>query len=201
VVEIKVGVVASPLQIDYGGDAYLIKRFPGKVLLAVIDALGHGLLASQAAKRTIELLSAINEIQLDILLDNIHKALNGTVGVVLGLALVDYQCRQLTLAGVGNIIIKIIGKKKTEVILPTGILGYGKNNILCRTFPISEDDLLLMHTDGISDNYELSPSLLSSPKQLAQTLMSGYRRLYDDALILIATELLNEGYEEQFSYE
>jgi hypothetical protein len=201
VVEIKIRVVSSPLHVEYGGDAYLVKRFPGKVLLAIVDALGHGQMARRAASRTIELITVNNDTQLDKLLDSIHKDLADTVGVVLGLALVDYKCRQLTFAGIGNIIIKLIGKKITEVILPTGILGYRTNNILCSTVAISQDDVLLMHTDGISDNYKLNPSLLSFPKQIAQTLMSDYRRPNDDALVLVASELLNECYEEQLSNE
>lgn len=204
-VEIKIGVVSSPLQVNHGGDAYLVRRFPGKVLMAVVDALGHGRMARQAANLTIKLLTdmftANSNTDLNELLESTHKALFGTVGVVIGLALVDYKCRQLTFAGVGNITIKLIGNNITEVILPAGILGYRTNNILCRTVSISQDDLLLMHTDGISDNYKLSPSLLSFPKQIAQTLMCNYRRSNDDALVLIATELLNEGYEEQVLYE
>jgi serine phosphatase RsbU (regulator of sigma subunit) len=201
VVVIKIRVVSSPLHSDCGGDAYLVKRLPGKVLLAVVDGLGHGHMAKLAANRTIELLEANQDSQLEKLLDSIHKALADTVGVVLGLALVDYQYSQLTCAGVGNITIKLIGNNIDEVILPTGILGYRKNNFLLRTISISQDSLLLMHTDGILDHYKLNPSYLSSPEQLIQTLMFEYRRHNDDALVLAASELLNKDYEEQFSNE
>ncbi|MHB8124140.1 MAG: SpoIIE family protein phosphatase [Desulfitobacteriaceae bacterium] len=200
-VEIKIGVVSSPLQADYGGDAYLIKELPGKVLLAVVDALGHGQMARRAASRTIKLLAGSDGTELDKLLESTHKAITGTVGVVLCIALVDYKLRQLTFAGVGNITIKIIGKKTTEVVLPAGILGYRTDDTLYRVTTISQNDVLIMHTDGILDNYELNPSLLSFPKQMAQALMSGYRRPTDDALVLVATELLNEGYEEQLLHE
>lgn len=200
-VVIKVRVVSSPLHGDSGGDAYLVKRFPGKVLLAVVDGLGHGQKAKLAANRTIELLEANKDTHLEKLLDSIHKALVNTVGVVLGLVLVDYQYGQLTCAGIGNIIIKLIGNNIDEVILPTGILGYRKNNFPLRTIAISQDSLLLMHTDGIADYYKLSPSYISSSEQLVQTLMSKFRRPNDDALVLVASELLNKDYEEQFSNE
>ncbi|HWQ71385.1 MAG TPA: SpoIIE family protein phosphatase [Desulfitobacteriaceae bacterium] len=201
-VEIKIGVVSSPRQVNSGGDAYLVKKFPGKVLIAVIDALGHGQMARRAASLTIKLLTASNDTHLEKLLTTIHKALLCTVGVVIGLVLIDYDCHLLTFAGVGNITIKLLGQNNNiEVILPAGILGYRTNNVLCQTISISEDDLLLMHTDGIINNYELSPCQLPVPQKIIQTLMSDYRRPNDDALVLIATELLDEGYEEQVSYE
>ncbi|MDD4346490.1 MAG: SpoIIE family protein phosphatase [Desulfitobacteriaceae bacterium] len=196
-VVIKIRVVSSPLHDDSGGDAYLVKRLANKVLLSVVDGLGHGHMANLAANRTIELLKANQDTQLEKILDSIHKALANTVGVVLGLALVDYQFSQLTCAGVGNITIKLIGNNIDEVILPTGILGYRKNNFLLRTITISQDSLLLMHTDGILDCYKLNPSYLASPQQLVQTLMSKYRRPNDDVLVLVASELLNKDYEEQ----
>jgi negative regulator of sigma-B (phosphoserine phosphatase) len=204
VVEIKIAVVSFPLQPDYGGDAYLVKKLADKILIAVIDGLGHGRMAYEAASRTLELLADNNDPELDKLLENIHKALISTVGVVIGLALVDQQTQQITFTGIGNIIVKLISRKTTEIFLPAGILGYQTNNSFQRVIAFSPDDILLMHTDGIADNYNLhsfSPLTLSSPVQIVRTLMSGYRRPSDDALILAASELWKEGYEEQIIHE
>ncbi|HWQ89498.1 MAG TPA: SpoIIE family protein phosphatase, partial [Desulfitobacteriaceae bacterium] len=184
--------MSSPLQKDYGGDAYLVKKLPGKFLIAVIDGLGHGRMAYEAASRTLELLASNDDSELHSLMESMHEGLIGTVGVVLGLALIDYESQQITFAGIGNITIKLIGQKKTEVFLPAGILGYHTNFSYNKTITISPEDILLMHTDGISDNYRLnsfSPLILSSPKEIVQTLMSGYRRTSDDALVLAASEL------------
>jgi serine phosphatase RsbU (regulator of sigma subunit) len=202
VVKIKIAAISSPLQPNYGGDAYYIKKLPGKVLITVIDALGHGQMAQKAANRALELLASFDEPEPDLnkLLNSMHKALISTVGVVLGLALIDHSCREITFAGIGNITIKIIGPKKFEIFLPGGILGYQADFSFQKTITFSPEDILLMHTDGIIDDYRFHsfpPEAGLAPQQIVQSLMSCYRRPNDDALVLAASELGVEGYEEQ----
>lgn len=195
-VGIEIGVVSLPRWGDAGGDAYLIKELPGKILLAVVDGLGHGQLAREAATRAIKTIESAACCKMDVLLETLHKVLKNTVGVVMGLVLVDQEQGLLTCCGVGNIVIRIIGAKKTEIRLPEGILGYRLTKKVSREMVITPGDVLIMHTDGIRDNYEPDPILLPFPRKLARALAAGYRNSFDDALVLVAGDLLIKGYRE-----
>lgn len=162
-------------------------------MLAVVDGLGHGQLANEAATRAIAILKTSNNLEPLHLLELVHEALIDTVGVVLGLALVDREQALLTCTGVGNIVIKLVGAKQTQVLLPEGILGYRLLRKACRQLALTPEDVLIMHTDGIRDNYELDPLLLPFPQKMAQALAAGHRNPVDDALVLVATDLLTKG--------
>ncbi len=161
-------------------------------MLAVVDGLGHGQLANEAATRAIETLKTSNCLEPLDLLELVHEALADTVGVALGLALADWEQGLLTCTGVGNIAIKLVGTKETQVLLPEGILGYRLLRKACRQLAVAPEDVLIMHTDGIRDNYELDPLLLPFPQKMAQALATGHRNPADDALVVVATDLLNQ---------
>jgi serine/threonine protein phosphatase PrpC len=201
VVRIEIGVVSLPYRAGSGGDACLVKEAPGKILLAVVDGLGHGQLARYAATRAIEIIESSPCFKIDELLDIVHSALKNTVGVVMGLALIDQEKGLLTCSGVGNVIIKIVGSNKIQIRLPEGILGYRMIKKFSRELPITPDDVLIMHTDGIRDDYEPEPLLLPFPGKLARALAAGYRNLSDDALVLVAADLLSKKVRKELSDE
>jgi negative regulator of sigma-B (phosphoserine phosphatase) len=192
VIKIIIGVELSPVHEGYGGDAYLVKESPEKVLIAVIDGLGHGVMAHQAAQKAVETLKNMDCDALEEMLEKAHRALSDTVGVVIGLVEVDKKERILTYTGVGNISIRLIGSRDIQMLLPEGILGYRFERRIIKQIPLLSKDLLIMHTDGISPNYELNSIIDEHPQDIAQNLMNGFRSPNDDALVLVATGLLVE---------
>lgn len=188
-VKIEIGMISIPLDSTYGGDAYLIKEYPEHTLIAVVDGLGHGKLAHQAATLTIETIKNSNFLDLELLMYEIHTTLNSTVGVVLGIVIIDHINSQLLCSGVGNITIKHIGIKETAVRLPKAILGYRSFKFKSKRLSLTEDDILIMHTDGIRDDYVLAPQICTSPQQLADFLASNYHKSKDDALVVVVNNL------------
>lgn len=176
----------------YGGDAYLVKESPGKVLIAVIDGLGHGAMAHQAAQKAVETLNNMEYCALEETLEKAHRALRDTVGVVIGLVEIDKKEKMLTYTGVGNISIRLVGSRDVQMLLPEGILGYRFERRVLKKIPLLPKDLLIMHTDGIAPNYELNSIIDEHPQDIAQSLMNGFRSPNDDALVLVAAGLLVE---------
>lgn len=188
-VKIEFGIVSIPLDSTYGGDAYVIKEYPEYTLIAVVDGLGHGKLAHQAAALAIKTIENSYCHNLEQLMTELHRELNGTAGVVLGIVIIDYINSQLLCSGVGNITIKHIGIKETDVRLPKAILGYQSFNYESKRISLMDDDFLIMHTDGIRNDYVLAPQISSTPQRVANFLASKYRNSKDDALIVVVNNL------------
>src|SRR5512138_909714 len=84
------GVATVPMAgEDTSGDLHVITEFPGGVLVAVVDALGHGPAAAQAATLAIDTLRVRPADPLPELIRRCHQRLIGTRGVVLSLATFD----------------------------------------------------------------------------------------------------------------
>jgi len=110
------------------GDEYLIHDLGEKLFVAVIDGLGHGPKAHEAA---VTIKSVFKEqiekgnLALPMLFDLAHKRAAATRGGVVGAALVDYTRKRISFLGVGNISMKCIGKNGNESpVSVDGIVGY-----------------------------------------------------------------------------
>jgi len=85
------------------GDVHLVKPIASGVLLAVADGLGHGAEAAAAARAAVTALERHAGESPLALVERSHRALHGTRGAVLSLALVNRHERSLTWLGVGNV--------------------------------------------------------------------------------------------------
>src|ERR1700737_1435595 len=71
-------------------------------LIGVLDGLGHGAEAAQAANRGVDTLLAARSEPLDVLVQRCHRALSCTRGAAMTLAHIDFQTDTLSWLGVGN---------------------------------------------------------------------------------------------------
>ena len=172
------------------GDACLVLESPGQVLVAVIDGLGHGRDAHEAALAALACIRANESSPLDTLLMRCHEALRHTRGAVIAVSRIDRQQHQLIHAGIGNIETRIIGAERTyHPVSINGIAGHSVRKIRSEIFPFHPGDLLVMHSDGISERFELSPLARERDIQfLASQLVHAHGRHHDDQLLLILRE-------------
>ena len=86
------------------GDLHLVETFTGGVLVAVVDALGHGEDAAVAARLAVATLAKYASEPVDALVQRCHQALRRrTRGVVMSLASFDATERTMTWLGIGNV--------------------------------------------------------------------------------------------------
>src|SRR5512146_3524679 len=78
------------------GDLHLVKPFPGGVLLAVVDGLGHGVEATAAARAALSVLERDAGQPLPTMFQQCHRALLRTRGVVMTAATLRAADGQLT---------------------------------------------------------------------------------------------------------
>lgn len=169
------------------GDAYLLLDRGSFVLVAVADGLGHGPGAAEASTRAIAYLESRADQPVQMLLEGCHQALRGTRGAVVAIARIERAQRQLVHAGLGNIETRVVTAHKVyRPVTVNGIVGHQARKFRSETIPFEPGDLLIMHTDGISDRFEISTAARGrDPQLLASQIAHEHGRHHDDQLLLI----------------
>jgi len=189
------GVAASALpgQTE-SGDLHLVKPVPAGVLLAVVDGLGHGEEAATAARTAVATLGQHASESVVALFERCHWALKGSRGVVMSLAFADKRQHALTWAGVGNVECMLFhaegpaspGAARASLVTRGGIVGSELPAVRAQVMPLAAGDVLIFATDGIREGFNDGLPLDAPPQQLADHILSQYRKGTDDALVLVA---------------
>lgn len=187
----RVGVWSRPHPGEQiNGDAYLIKPHGAQTLFAVVDGLGHGRGAKQAADTALESLNEWAGESLEEVFVAVHGALRATRGAVMGATIMDTAREQLHYAGVGNVSVRIFNAPAHATPIPSnGTLGARMSRVRVWTQSWTEGSMLIMASDGLSETWDIKsyPNLLErNPQILAGILMRDYSRANDDATVLVA---------------
>jgi anti-sigma regulatory factor (Ser/Thr protein kinase) len=172
------------------GDAYFVRRRGGQMLLAVVDGLGHGHGAQEAAVAAVEVLSAWQGEPLEEIFPRAHERLRPTRGAVMGACIVDTRRGAFYYAGVGNVEVRVLNSQQPiRPISANGTLGARLGNLKVWSYPWAAGATVLLASDGVSANWDIAdyPGLLAkSPQLLAGVLLRDFGRDSDDATVLVA---------------
>jgi phosphoserine phosphatase RsbX len=184
------------------GDQYLVELWPQGALVAVVDGLGHGNKAAHAAHLAIATLKISVAEPVEWLLQECHRELRQSRGVVMSLAAFNALTSTVTWLGVGNVEGVLLRAEATaqpvneSLLLRGGIVGYRLPPLRSITLPLKAGDTLIFVTDGIrsgfikelsrQDNNFKSFHTLTPPQELANHVLARYSRDTDDALVLVA---------------
>jgi len=190
---IEFGTSGAPMQgEERSGDVHLIQTFSGGVLVGVIDALGHGPEAANAAATAVEALRKRAAQPLLYLLQSGTEALRWSRRVVLSLASFNLAERCMTWVGIGNVAGILIRarapeeRKQETLITRSGVLGDQLPSLLAARLPIGSGDTLIFATDGVDPSFAQDVSLRGEPQKLSDRILARYRKPDDDALVLVA---------------
>jgi hypothetical protein len=171
------------------GDAWGIVTDRGRAVIGVVDGLGHGTHAAEAATAGIAAVSRrIGGTSAEIL-TAIHEALRHTRGAAGTVVSVDPRATIITVAGVGNVTAAVVadGTIRQAVCLG-GILGHGVRTFRQYQYPWPAGALLVMHSDGLTSRWSLDsyPGLrLRHPALVAAVLYRDYQRGRDDVTVVV----------------
>jgi len=185
---VQLAIVKRPLMEPHCGDQAGCWEDDGKVVLCMIDGLGHGKGAEQAALAALGCVERHRHWPLLAIFVDCDKALRDTRGVAMGIAGIDRFGGILTYAGIGNTRAVVVGQKTTWLTSCYGIVGGGYRTLKSKTVPLLPHDLVIMSTDGIEELIDL-PScdemLRTDVDRLAETILEGWLRKTDDAAVLV----------------
>jgi hypothetical protein len=156
----------------------------------LVDGLGHGILAAEAAREAERVLAHSHSASATDILRDMHDALKKTRGAAAAIAEISPQKRTLTFAGIGNISAVVIeGQTRRGIASHNGTLGHQLHKIQEFTVPWTQSSLLIMHSDGLGSKWDLNhyPGLASKhPSMIAAVLYRDFQRERDDVTVMAA---------------
>jgi phosphoserine phosphatase RsbX len=162
-------------------------------LIGVLDGLGHGAEAAEAAKRGVDVLRAARAEPLDVLVRRCHRALSGTRGAAMTLARIDFRTDTLSWVGIGNVAADLVAKHpagvevRSSARLAGGIVGYRiPESLTPQEVPIRPGDLLVITSDGIVEDHLDDIDFSASSLAIADQILHRHAKDNDDALVLAA---------------
>ena len=187
------GAAGAPLAGEVvSGDRAVVAPFPGGALVGLIDGLGHGHEAAEAAKVAEEVLLGAPYAPLVDLVGRAHEELRRTRGVVISVAQFDWNADLMTWLGVGNVEAMLVrcGEGRDEAVaLRGGTVGYMLPPLVPRSLPIHAGDTLVLATDGIKHGFKAEVIGARSPQQIADEILREWSSQTDDALVIVARYL------------
>ena len=188
---IEVGVISEPIAGETEcGDGWGIRKFSDGMALLVVDGLGHGILAAEAAREAEKVLANTTERTPHNVMRDIHDALKKTRGAAAAVARIDTQERRLHFSGIGNIAASVVAPGASRGLAShNGILGHQTQRIQEFAFPWNDNSILVMHSDGLGSRWSLAnyPGIWSKhPSVIAALLHRDFSRGRDDVTVLVA---------------
>ena len=172
------------------GDAYLIKEEEEATLICLVDGLGSGERAAEAAQAAIGCVEVNGTLSLSDIMAKCHQALKGTRGAVIALTRISFAESTVTFVGVGNIGIHVRSTAPIKPISKNGIVGYRLPRLKEFAYPYSPGDIFVLHTDGISNRFTLDNAMWMQEAQDVQTLADeiaqDFGKENDDLTVIIA---------------
>jgi phosphoserine phosphatase RsbX len=162
-------------------------------LIGVLDGLGHGAEAAEAANYGVEVLRNARSEPLDVLVQRCHRALSGTRGAAMTLARIDFRADTLSWVGIGNVAADLVAKHpagvevRSSARLAGGIVGYRIPEVLTpQEVPIRPGDLLVIASDGIVEDHLDDIDFSAPALVIADQILHSHAKDNDDALVLAA---------------
>jgi len=170
------------------GDAVAVRQENGDTVVLVVDGLGHGPLAAQAAAVALRAFESGACTSAASIATDLHQALAGTRGAALAVAHIDPEAATVTFAGIGNIAGWIVddSSRRGMVSMP-GIAGHKIRRIQEWRYDLDAGSRIVLHSDGLTDKWAASPPLVvRDPVLVAAMLMRDAGTRHDDASVAVA---------------
>jgi hypothetical protein len=159
------------------------------MMFLVVDGLGHGIAAMEAADEAVRIFEAYKTSPPGEILARMHDALKKTRGAAAAIAEIRPLAGLLTFAGIGNISATVLSHTLgRNLVSHNGTLGHAIGRIQEFKIEWPRDGVLVMHSDGLHSRWDLSkyPGLLARQAGvIAGVLLRDFRRERDDASALV----------------
>ena len=171
------------------GDAWATHEQPGVLTAIVCDGLGHGDGAAEAASAIIASFRTHATEDLAELIRVLDRAATPTRGAAGTLVRLDRGARTVTVAGVGNVGVWIVGEAPKQLATQHGTLGQVLPTPREERHPWPPGALVILCSDGLKSRLVFDPALAQrDPATIAAALWRDHARGSDDATVLVLAE-------------
>jgi anti-sigma regulatory factor (Ser/Thr protein kinase) len=190
--EFDVGIVAVQRDgEDVSGDAWAVCNVPSGLQVLLVDGLGHGLLAHDAATLAVETFRSTRGREPVDVLRAIHPAMRSTRGATASVFTIDARARCVTYCGIGNIGAAVVtADRSNRLVSLNGTVG--REPVQFKQFEAEwrPGAVLVAHSDGLTTHWRLDqPGLLAKdPTLIAALLFRDYARELDDVTVFVTRQ-------------
>ena len=185
-----VGAVCAPYPGEsVAGDGWGVEILDDdSCVLMVVDGLGHGAAAADAARAALDVLRTAPELSPGSILERAHTALRRTRGAAAAVGRLQRGSHLFTYAAAGNIggLIWGGGGPARSLVSQHGIVGHSMHRVREEAYAVPPGASLVLYSDGIKTRWELDADLARSRAMtIATVLWRDQARGRDDATALI----------------
>jgi phosphoserine phosphatase RsbX len=174
------------------GDRHVVVQNGNVAKVAVIDGIGHGSEAAQAAEAAVDVIESYSEESVERLFSRCHERLSMTRGAAITLVCFDRAENSLTWLGAGNVMAVLVRDQgasaphRTDLMIRSGVVGSQLPALTPLRTELQYGDLLVMTTDGIGASFIDSVRSRENLQRQADRILDDYQVANDDALVLLA---------------
>ncbi|HZP23489.1 MAG TPA: SpoIIE family protein phosphatase [Terriglobales bacterium] len=171
------------------GDAWACHRTAELCSILLVDGLGHGRMAAEAADEAIQVFRQRAGLPPGEILSYIDDGLKKTRGAVAAIAEIRAAEKILTYGAVGNTMCTLLSRQTSRNLMShNGTLGVASPRIPEFRIDWPDDGILVMHSDGLASRWDLSTYsglLARHPAVIGGALLRDFRRQRDDASVVV----------------
>ncbi len=171
------------------GDGWSTTEYGPVTNLLLVDGLGHGGGAADAAEIAIRIFDANPGLPPAECIQVVHQGLRATRGAAAAIAQLNRETGEVRFAGIGNIAARIITPDGARSLVShNGIVGLHTVRSQEFSYPFPHAATLVMHSDGVTSHWkpEAYPGLLRrDPAILAGVIHRDFGRSRDDSSVLV----------------
>lgn len=192
--DVEVGAIQVPYPGErVSGDAWAVASSPGITRVLIVDGLGHGVEAHDAATVAVQVFGRHAGDSPGAMLERLHVALRATRGAAAAVLHLEQKERIVRFAGIGNISGTVLGGGvERSMVSHHGVLGHSARKIQEFAYPWPPRALVVAHSDGIGTHWALDryPGLeRRRPALVAAVLYRDFNRGRDDATVVALREV------------
>lgn len=189
-VDLAYGALRLPMRHELAcGDAWHLTGDGRRAAVTMIDGLGHGVPATEAAQAGVAAVARAGLGGATDLIARLHAGMMGSRGGAAAVACIDMSDGRLEFAGIGNISATVHdGGGSRGLASHPGIVGVQYRKAQAFDLHVDPGNLLIMHSDGLQARWNLRdyPGLFQRhPAVIAALLQRDFDRGRDDAGIVI----------------
>lgn len=174
------------------GDGYITRILEDGALVTVVDGLGHGPKAGEAATAFNQTCEEHITLGVQAMMEEANRALSGTRGAAAAILRLDDTGKRVYYTGVGNIEMHAFADVKMQPVSAPGIVGHRVRKMLSFEFELPAAATIALCSDGISSRLRFEEYAHLEPQAIADTIMEQHGKYHDDATCVVM-RYTNEG--------
>jgi anti-sigma regulatory factor (Ser/Thr protein kinase) len=184
------GLSLAKLGEHASGDGWRVKAQAEDLSVFVVDGLGHGPIAAEAARAALRVYDADRGRADTEMMARLHQALRPTRGAAASILRLQSGVDEVSFIGVGNVLGFVASDLDTRRMVNfNGTLGHALKTVRAFNHPTRGATLAVLASDGLGTHWSLDsyPGLVTRhPALIAAVLLRDFDRGRDDVTVVVA---------------